>query len=55
MFILLVKLYILYINIPKLYSNPLVLLYNKPNSLLVITKDINRFTKLKLQIPKEVI
>ena len=32
----------------KLCSNPLVLLYNKPNSLLVITKDINRFTKLKL-------
>ena len=51
---LLAELYILYINIPKLYSNPLILLYNKPNSLLVITKDINRFTKLKLQIPKEV-
>ena len=48
MFILLAKLYILYINVPKLYSNPLVLLYNKPNSLLVIIKDINRFTKLKL-------
>ena len=39
----------------KLCSNPFVLLYNKPNSLLVITKDINRLTKLKLQIPKEVI
>ena len=48
MLILLVELYILYINVPKLYSNPLVLFYNKPNSLLVITKDINRFTKLKL-------
>ena len=45
---LLAELYILYINIPKLYNNPLVLLYNKPNSLLVIIKDINRFTKLKL-------
>ena len=45
---LLAELYILYINIPKLYSNPLVLLYNKPNSLLVIIKDINRFTKLEL-------
>ena len=54
MLILLVKLYILYINILKLYSNPFILLYNKPNSLLVITKDINRFIKLKLQIPKEV-
>ena len=52
---LLAKLYILYINIPKLYSNPFILLYNKPNSLLVITKDINCFIKLKLQIPKEVI
>ena len=50
---LLAELYVLYINIPKLYSNPFVLLYNKPNSLLVITKDINRLTKLKLQIPKE--
>ena len=48
MLILLAKLYILYINIPKLYSNPLILLYNKPNSLLVIIKDINCFTKLKL-------
>ena len=48
MFILLVELYVLYINIPKLYSNPFVLLYNKPNSLLVIIKDINCFTKLKL-------
>ena len=48
MLILLVKLYILYINILKLYSDPFILLYNKPNSLLVITKDINRFTKLKL-------
>ena len=48
MLILLVKLYILYINIPKLRSDPLVLLYNKPNSLLVIIKDINCFTKLKL-------
>ena len=55
MLILLAKLYILYINIPKLYSNPFVLLYNKPNSLLVIIKDINCFTKLKLQILKEVI
>ena len=55
MFILLAKLYILYINILKLYSNPLVLLYNKLNSLLVIIKDINCFTKLKLQILKEVI
>ena len=45
---LLAKLYILYINIPKLYSNPLVLLYNKPNSLLIVIKDINCFTKLKL-------
>ena len=45
---LLAKLYILYINVPKLYNNPFVLLYNNPNSLLVITKDINRFTKLKL-------
>ena len=52
---LLAELYILYINVPKLYSNPLVLLYNKPNSLLVIIKDINCFTKLKLQILKEVI
>ena len=51
---LLAKLYVLYINIPKLRSNPLVLLYNEPNSLLVIIKDINRFTKLELQIPKEV-
>ena len=48
MLILLAELYILYINIPKLYSNPFILLYNKPNSLLVITKDINRFTKLEL-------
>ena len=48
MLILLAELYILYINMPKLCSNPLVLLYNKPNSLLVIIKDINRFTKLKL-------
>ena len=40
---------------PKLYSNPFVLLYNKPNSLLVITKNINRFIKLKLYIPKEVV
>ena len=32
----------------KLYSNPFVLLYNKPNSLLVIIKDINRLTKLEL-------
>ena len=45
---LLVELYVLYINIPKLYSDPFILLYNKPNSLLVITKDINRLTKLKL-------
>ena len=45
---LLAKLYILYINILKLYSNPFLLLYNKLNSLLVIIKDINRFTKLKL-------
>ena len=52
---LLVKLYVLYINVPKLYSNPLILLYNKPNSLLIITKDINCFIKLKLQIPKKVI
>ena len=51
---LLAELYVLYINVPKLYSNPLILLYNKPNSLLVIIKDINRLTKLKLQIPKEV-
>ena len=51
---LLVELYILYINILKLYSNPFVLLYNKLNSLLVITKDINCFTKFKLQILKEV-
>ena len=55
MLILLIKLYILYINVPKLYSNPFVLLYNKPNSLLIIIKDINCFTKLKLQIPKKVI
>ena len=48
MLILLAELYVLYINIPKLYSNPFILLYNKPNSLLVIIKDINRFTKLKL-------
>ena len=48
MLILLVKLYILYINIPKLYSNPFILFYNIPNSLLIITKDINCFTKLKL-------
>ena len=45
---LLVELYILYINVPKLYSNPLILFHNKLNSLLVITKDINRLTKLKL-------
>ena len=45
---LLAKLYILYINVPKLYSNPLILFYNKLNSLLVITKDINCLTKLKL-------
>ena len=51
---LLVELYVLYINILKLYSNPFILLYNKPNSLLVIIKDINCFIKLKLQIPKEV-
>ena len=51
---LLTELYVLYINIPKLRSNPFVLLYNKPNSLLIITKDINCLTKLKLQIPKEV-
>ena len=51
---LLAKLYILYINVLKLCGNPLVLFYNKPNSLLVITKDINCFTKLKLQIPKKV-
>ena len=50
---LLAELYILYINILKLYSNPFVLLYNKPNSLLVIIKNINCFIKLKLQIPKE--
>ena len=54
MLMLLVELYILYINILKLYSNLFILLYNKPNSLLVIIKDINCFTKLKLQIPKEV-
>ena len=48
MFILLAELYILYINIPKLYSNSFILLYNKPNSLLVIIKDINCFTKLEL-------
>ena len=48
MLILLVKLYILYINILKLCSNPFILLYNKLNSLLVIIKDINCFTKLKL-------
>ena len=48
MLMLLVELYILYINILKLYSNPFVLLYNKPNSLLVIIKDINCFTKLEL-------
>ena len=52
---LLAELYILYINILKLYSNPFILFYNKPNSLLVITKDINCFTKLKLQIPKEAV
>ena len=45
---LLVELYVLYINVPKLYSNPLILLYNKLNSLLVIIKDINCFIKLKL-------
>ena len=45
---LLAELYILYINVPKLYSNPFVLFYNKPNSLLVIIKNINCFTKLKL-------
>ena len=55
MLILLAELYILYINIPKLYNNPFILLYNKPNSLLVIIKNINRFTKFKLQILKEVI
>ena len=55
MFILLVKLYILYINILKLYSNPFILFYNKPNSLLIIIKDINCFIKLKLQISKKVI
>ena len=55
MLILLAELYILYINILKLYSNSLILFYNKLNSLLVIIKDINCFTKLKLQIPKEVI
>ena len=55
MFILLVELYVLYINVLKLRSNPFVLLYNKPNSLLVITKDINCFIKLKLQIPKKAI
>ena len=48
MLMLLAELYILYINIPKLYSNPFILLYNKLNSLLVIIKDINYFTKLKL-------
>ena len=52
---LLVELYILYINVPKLYSNPFILLYNKLNNLLVIIKDINRFIKLKLQIPKKAI
>ena len=51
---LLVKLYILYINILKLYSNFLILFYNKPNSLFVIIKDINCITKLKLQIHKKV-
>ena len=45
---LLVKLYVLYINVLKLRGNPLVLLYNKPNSLLVIIKDINCLTKLEL-------
>ena len=45
---LLVDLYILYINILKLYSNPFIPLYNKLNSLLVIIKDINCFIKLKL-------
>ena len=45
---LLAELYILYINIPKLYSNPFILFYNKLNSLLIIIKDINCFTKLKL-------
>ena len=45
---LLAELYVLYINIPKLYNNPFILFYNKPNNLLVITKDINRFTKLEL-------
>ena len=48
MFILLAELYILYINIPKLYNNPFIFFHNKPNSLLIIIKDINRFTKLKL-------
>ena len=52
---LLVELYILYINILKLYSDPFIFLYNKPNSLLVIIKDINCFIKLELQIPKKVI
>ena len=52
---LLAKLYILYINIPKLRGNPFILLYNKLNSLLVIIKDINCFTKLELQIPKEAV
>ena len=51
---LLAELYILYINVPKLRGDPFILFYNKPNSLLVIIKDINHFTKLKLQIPKEV-
>ena len=45
---LLAELYILYINIFKLYSNSFIFLNNKPNSLLVIIKDINCFTKLKL-------
>ena len=45
---LLAELYILYINVLKLYSNPLILFHNKLNSLLIITKDINYFTKLKL-------
>ena len=48
MLILLAELYILYINMPKLRSDPFILLYNKANSLLVIIKDINCFTKLKL-------
>ena len=52
---LLAELYILYINILKLRSNPFILLYNKPNSLLIITKDINCFIKLELQIPKKAI